>query len=125
MPAPATAGGGDPLLLYETFAGCLARLPDSDALFPGHEYLLRNLDFTLDREPSNQAARDMLQRCSKLSAEAMPVTTLGEEATLQQFSSGSTSPGLIARAAAASVPTAGQADAARGVPRLRELRNSW
>ena len=47
--------GGDPLLLYDTFAGCLARLPAATRLFPGHEYLQRNLDFTLDREPSNGA----------------------------------------------------------------------
>jgi hydroxyacylglutathione hydrolase len=39
--------GGDPLMLYDTFAGCLARLPDATRVFPGHEYLLRNLDFTL------------------------------------------------------------------------------
>ena len=77
--------GGDPLLLYDTFAGCLSRLPDTTRVFPGHEYLLRNLDFTLDREPSNVAAREALQRCGNLAAAAMPVTTLGEERQFNVF----------------------------------------
>ena len=50
--------GGDPLLLYETFSGRLSQLPATTRVFPGHEYLLRNLDFTLDREPSNQPRRE-------------------------------------------------------------------
>ncbi len=48
---------GRPDLLYDTFATQLARLPDSTRLFPGHEYLVRNLEFTLDREPDNAASR--------------------------------------------------------------------
>ena len=45
--------------LYDTFATQLARLPDSTRVYPGHEYLARNLEFTLDREPDNgDAARD-------------------------------------------------------------------
>ena len=115
---------GDPLLLYQTFAGCLARLPDATRLFPGHEYLLRNLDFTLDREPSNAAARDMLQRCSKLSAEAMPVTTLGEERRFNVFFR-LDSPEVLAglrrvRADWTTDPAPREAFLA-----LRELRNHW
>jgi hydroxyacylglutathione hydrolase len=77
--------GGDPLLLYDTFSGCLARLPAATRVFPGHEYLLRNLDFTLDREPSNAAAQAMLQQCAQLAAEAMPVTTLAQERQFNVF----------------------------------------
>jgi len=77
--------GGDPFMLYDTFAGCLARLPDDTRVFPGHEYLLRNLDFTLDREPSNAAALDMMRRCRDLAAEAMPVTTLAQEHQFNVF----------------------------------------
>src|SRR6201987_4178942 len=40
--------GGDPALLYETFATQISRLPDSTLVYPGHEYLARNLEFTLD-----------------------------------------------------------------------------
>ena len=38
--------GGDPGLLYETFVNQLARLPDTTRVFPGHEYMARNLAFT-------------------------------------------------------------------------------
>src|SRR5687768_10278342 len=45
--------GGDPGVLYETFVNQLARLPDATRVYPGHEYLARNLAFTVDREPGN------------------------------------------------------------------------
>jgi hydroxyacylglutathione hydrolase len=77
--------GGDPQRLYDSFDTCLSRLPDATRVFPGHEYLLRNLAFTLDREPSNRAAHDLAQRCSTLSAPQMPVTTLGEEREFNAF----------------------------------------
>ena len=77
--------GGDPLLLYDTFSGSLSQLPPATRVFPGHEYLLRNLDFTLDREPSNAAALDMMRRCRDLAAEAMPVTTLAQEHQFNVF----------------------------------------
>jgi len=77
--------GGDPHLLYESFNNCLTRLPDTTRVFPGHEYLLRNLGFTLDREPSNVSARELAQRCANTPAENMPVTTLGEERQFNAF----------------------------------------
>jgi hydroxyacylglutathione hydrolase len=77
--------GGDPSLLYQTFRQRLAPLPDATRVFPGHEYLLRNLGFTLDREPSNASARALAQRCSALKGEAMPVLTLGEERQINVF----------------------------------------
>src|SRR3954469_6853306 len=52
--------GGDPGLLYETFVNQLARLPDATRVFPGHEYMVRNLAFTLDREPGNADAAKAL-----------------------------------------------------------------
>ncbi len=54
--------GGDPELLYQSFTDSLSQLPATTRVFPGHEYLLRNLGFTLDREPSNRAARELAQR---------------------------------------------------------------
>ena len=77
--------GGDPSLLYQTFSQRLAPLPDATRVFPGHEYLLRNLGFTLDREPSNASARALAQRCGGLKGEAMPVLTLGEERQINVF----------------------------------------
>jgi len=77
--------GGDPQLLYQSFTACLMQLPDATRVLPGHEYLLRNLAFTLDREPSNAAARAMAQRCQDLAAQDTPITTLGEERQFNAF----------------------------------------
>src|ERR1019366_982856 len=77
--------GGDPQLLYESFADYLSRLPAATRVFPGHEYLLRNLGFTLDSEPSNQAARELAQRVTGLAAADMPILTLGEEKQVNVF----------------------------------------
>lgn len=116
--------GGDPQLLYDTFSGCLARLPQTTRVFPGHEYLLRNLSFTLDREPSNNAARETAQRCSALAAEAMPVTTLAEERQINAFFR-LDNPEIIA-GIRASNPALGPSPAPREVfIALRELRNRW
>src|ERR1700726_1225871 len=71
--------GGDPERLYDTFAEQLARLPDSTRVFPGHEYMARNLEFTLDREPDNAEAATRLAAARQREPVAMPVTTLGEE----------------------------------------------
>ena len=32
-------GGGDPAMLYETFASRISQLPDATQIYPGHEYL--------------------------------------------------------------------------------------
>ena len=45
--------GGHPNELYNTFAGQLAKLPEETLIYPGHDYIARNLAFTLDREPDN------------------------------------------------------------------------
>src|SRR4051812_27196927 len=52
--------GGDPGLLYETFVNQIAKLPDATRVYPGHEYMARNLAFSLDREPGNVDAQKML-----------------------------------------------------------------
>jgi hydroxyacylglutathione hydrolase len=116
--------GGDPLLLYDTFAGCLSRLPDTARVFPGHEYLLRNLDFTLDREPSNAAARETLQRCVNLAAEAMPVMTLGEERQFNVFFR-LDNPEIIAELRRVRSDWRSDPGPREVFLALRELRNRW
>ena len=54
--------GGHPAELYKTFSEQLDRLPDSTLIYPGHDYIENNLRFTLDREPDNKNAADMLGR---------------------------------------------------------------
>src|SRR3982750_1176880 len=77
--------GGDPGLLYETFVEQLAKLPDGTRVYPGHEYMARNLAFTLDREPGNvEAARALAGAKARDPADAR-VTTLGEEKRMNAF----------------------------------------
>src|SRR5262249_53799917 len=52
--------GGHPNDLYNTFVTQLSRLPDGTLVYPGHDYIARNLGFTLDREPDNAKAKEML-----------------------------------------------------------------
>src|SRR6185437_13850003 len=77
--------GGHPQQLYETFVTQLARLPEETRVFPGHEYLGRNLEFTLDREPDNAAARSLPEGARGQAPVSMPVTTLGEEKRINTF----------------------------------------
>ncbi|HEV8097033.1 MAG TPA: hydroxyacylglutathione hydrolase family protein, partial [Burkholderiales bacterium] len=52
--------GGHPAQLYKTFAEQLARLPAATRIYPGHDYIENNLRFTLNREPDNARAAEML-----------------------------------------------------------------
>ena len=115
---------GRPDLLYDTFVTQLARLPDSTRLHPGHEYLARNLEFTLDREPDNQEAAQLLVTAKATAPEAIPVTTLGQEKRVNTFFRLS-NPRIIARLRER-FPDLGETPDAKAVfLKLRELRNAW
>jgi hydroxyacylglutathione hydrolase len=116
--------GGDPQALYDTFVTQLARLPDETQVYPGHEYLARNLEFTLDREPDNQAAAALLPSARSHDPAAAVVTTLGEEKRINAFFR-LQSPAVIARLRAAFPDLPEQPDARTVFVRLRELRNRW
>jgi hydroxyacylglutathione hydrolase len=116
--------GGDPERLYETFSRLLARLPDATRVFPGHEYLVRNLEFTLDREPDNPAARELLVRVRAADAAAAPVTTLADERRINTFLR-LESPTLIERLRESFPALDAHPDALTVFLRLRELRNRW
>ena len=116
--------GGDPLMLYDTFTGCLSRLPDATRVFPGHEYLLRNLDFTLDREPSNAAARETLVRCATTAPEAIPVMTLGQERQFNVFFR-LDNPEVIAELRSVRSDWSSDPGPREVFLALRELRNRW
>jgi hydroxyacylglutathione hydrolase len=116
--------GGDPGLLYETFVNQLARLPDITRVFPWHEYMARNLAFTVDREPGNVDAAKALPMAKAQKPEDARVTTLGEEKRVNAFLR-LQNPEIIARLQER-FPEIGEKPDARTVfVRLRELRNSW
>jgi hydroxyacylglutathione hydrolase len=116
--------GGDPGLLYETFVNQLARLPEATRVYPGHEYMVRNLAFTLDREPGNGEAAAALEGAKRHDPAAARVTTLGEEKRVNAFLR-LQNPAIIARLVE-KFPDIGPAPDARTVfVKLRELRNRW
>jgi hydroxyacylglutathione hydrolase len=116
--------GGDPQLLYTTFVDCLARLPDTTRIHPGHDYLARNLAFTLDREPGNRDAAALLASVQGRDGDQAPLTTLGEERRINTFFR-LQNPAVIAglRETFADLPAA--PDARTVFLKLRELRNRW
>lgn len=115
---------GRPDLLYETFVTQLARLPEATRVYPGHEYLARNLDFTLDREPDNGEAAALLERWRHQDPASGVVTTLGEEKRINTFFR-LQSPTVIARLRDAFPEIGEQPDARTVFLKLRELRNRW
>ena len=116
--------GGHPEELYDTFVTQLESLPDHTLIYPGHDYLINNLQFTLDREPENVAAKEMLDRYADQDPEDALITTLAMEREMNTFFR-LQSPGVIA-GLKARFPEVGDAPSPKEVfLRLRELRNSW
>ena len=91
----------------------------------GHDYITNNLAFTLDREPDNQAAADLLADLeSNHDPDAAMVTTLGQEKEFNTFFR-LTSLSVIARLRE-KFPELGESPAPQEVfLKLRQLRNSW
>jgi hydroxyacylglutathione hydrolase len=116
--------GGHPERLYETFATQLARLPEETRVLPGHEYLARNLEFTLDREPSNTAATALLAEAKQHDPAQARVTTLAEEKRVNTFFR-LQNPTVIARLRERFPDLPEKPDARRVFLKLRELRNAW
>jgi hydroxyacylglutathione hydrolase len=116
--------GGEPHLLYDTFSKQLARLPDDTQVLPGHEYLAQNLEFTLDREPGNADARELLERARSLPPEDAPMTTLGEEKRINTFFR--LGHQTVIERLRETFPEIGEhPDAQTVFLKLRELRNHW
>jgi hydroxyacylglutathione hydrolase len=116
--------GGHPQELYHTFATQLAKLPDDTLVYPGHDYIARNLGFTLDREPDNARARELLPRTERQDPAHALVTTLGLEKEINTFFRLS-SPSVIRRLRAAFSDLPDDPDARTVFLKLRELRNKW
>ena len=116
--------GGHPEELYDTFAGQLAKLPDETMVYPGHDYIGNNLEFTLDREPDNQRAQQLLADVQDQDPAAALVSTLGLEKEINTFFR-LHSPTVIAKLREVFPDLPDEPDAKTVFLRLRELRNSW
>ncbi len=117
-------GGGHPVELYETFVKQLAELGEDTLIYPGHDYLNNNLEFTLDREPDNEHAKALLKQTKNQDPAAALVTTLGQEKDINTFFR-LHSPSVIAGLREAFPDLPENPDAETVFVKLREMRNSW
>ncbi len=116
--------GGHPNELYNTFATQLAKLPDETRIYPGHDYITNNLEFTLDREPDNARAPELLAEVAEQDPAAALVSTLGLEKEINTFFR-LQSPSVIARLREAFPDLPDEPDEKTVFIKLRELRNAW
>jgi len=116
--------GGHPNELYNTFAGQLAKLPDTTLVYPGHDYIANNLRFTLDREPDNARAKTLLPEMERQDPTKALVTTLAIEKGINTFFR-LTSPSVIRRLREAFPDLPEHPDQKTVFLKLRELRNKW
>ena len=116
--------GGHPNELYDTFANILANLPDETLIYPGHDYMGNNLEFTLDREPDNTRAKSLLGEIDAQDPNNALVSTMALEKDINTFLR-LRSPSVIAQLRD-SFPELPDTPEPREVfIKLRELRNSW
>lgn len=116
--------GGHPEELYGTFATQLTKLPDETLVYPGHDYLVNNLGFTLDREPDNREAAELRAELPPDDRDPTLVTTLALEKRINTFFR-LQSPTVIARLREAFPDLPTEVDARTVFLKLRELRNRW
>lgn len=116
--------GGHPEELYSTFSQQLAGLPDQTLVYPGHDYIVNNLNFTLDREPDNGRARTLLDEVEDQSSDDALVTTLGLEKEINTFFR-LHNPTVIARLREVFPDIPEEPDAKTVFLALRKLRNDW
>jgi len=116
--------GGHPSELYDTFSAQLEQLGDATLIYPGHDYIVNNLEFTLDREPDNQQAKQLLANIANQDPDEALVTTLGLEKSINTFFR-LQSPSVIARLRESFPELDDEPDPRAVFIHLRELRNSW
>lgn len=114
--------GGDPNILYETISQQFGELSDDVIVYPGHDYMENNLDFTLSVEPENQEALHLLDRV-KASDGNFIQTQMGDERKFNTFlrlQENSVRKGLEIK-----FPSATFTDKKNTFLKLRQLRDQW
>ena len=77
--------GGDPIIMHKTFEEQIFLLSDNVRIYPGHDYIENNLEFTLDREPDNQSAKELKEKFNNgLDAESF-ISDIGLERQINVF----------------------------------------
>lgn len=116
--------GGHPDELYMTFASQLSQLPDDTLIYPGHDYIVNNLEFTLDREPGNEKAQHLLESLRNQNPDEAMVTSVSLEKEINTFFRLS-NPEVIDKLRDALPDLPAQPSEKDVFLGLRQLRNSW
>lgn len=78
--------GGDPKILFKTMEEIFKKWPDELLIYPGHEYLKKNLEFTLEVEKENISAKNFLMEIkNKNLDEVFHVTNMRKEREINSF----------------------------------------
>lgn len=77
--------GGKVELLYATTQNLLNKLPDNTILYPGHDYIQKNLEFAHSLEPDNEKVRELLLDINKEDVDERRAVTLGMEREVNPF----------------------------------------
>ena len=112
--------GGSVEILYETINQIFEKFPEEIRIYPGHEYLKRNLEFTLKYEPDNKKAKELLiSMASKNGDEEFVITDMHLEKKINMFLR-LKNPNIIKNISLTEDVLPEQV-----FYRLRELRNKW
>ena len=78
--------GGNVYQLFETVFQRIRNSEDHIIVYPGHDYILNNLKFTLSVEPNNQVAKNLYTKLNQAQEEYCDyLTTIGEEKLINSF----------------------------------------
>lgn len=78
--------GGDVEALYRSIEELSAKIHDDVQIYPGHDYMVNNLRFTLSLTPENQVAKQYLEQANLLAQRGeFMLTTMKEEKKINTF----------------------------------------
>lgn len=78
--------GGNEEVLYQTISQQFQVLDDNIIVYPGHDYLENNLEFTLKFEPENKQAKQWLEKVTAENYQpGMLQTSIGDEKSFNTF----------------------------------------
>ncbi len=117
-------GGGHPDALHATFDAQLSKLGDDTLIYPGHDYITNNLNFTLDREPDNARALQLKADVENQNTHEALITTLGLEREINTFFR-LQSASVIEQLRASFPDLPDRPNEKTVFLKLRELRNDW
>jgi hydroxyacylglutathione hydrolase len=116
--------GGHAPTLFKTLTTMIDALPGETIVYPGHDYLARNLRFAAHVEPGNDDVRVLATEVADLPGDRLRFTTLAEERRINPFLR-CASPALRARLAQLDPALDPDADDRTIFVALRAYRDRW